>query len=76
MSSVPVSIEELEEIVSNCARDLLEKWAIEGEVQEQSMPQYAAMAAETAAFVIEKFMDNLNSVMEWRAVENGIIREN
>lgn len=72
MSSVPVSLDELEEIVSACAADLLEKWAIEGDVQEHSLPQYAAYAAETAAFVIERFMDNLNTVMEARAVENGI----
>ena len=67
MSSVPISMENLELIVSDCARDLLEKWAIEGELEDTDMPQYAVMAADTAAFVVDHFMGYMNELLEREA---------
>lgn len=64
MSSVPVSMDDLELIVSDCAKDLLEKWAIESDLQDTELAEYAAMAAETATFVIHSFMGYMNGIME------------
>jgi hypothetical protein len=64
MSSVPISMDNLELIVSNCAKDLLEHWAIESDLQENELADYAVMAAETATFVIDKFMGYMNVIME------------
>jgi hypothetical protein len=64
MSSVPISMDNLELIVSDCARDLLERWAIESDLQEHELADYAVMAAETATFVIDKFMGYMNGIME------------
>jgi len=64
MSSVPVSMDDLELIVSDCARDLLEHWAIESDLQEDELPEYAVMAAETATFVVDRFMGYMNGIME------------
>jgi hypothetical protein len=73
MSSVPVSLEDLELIISQCARDLLESWAIESDLKDDELPGYAAMAAETAAFVVEHFMYYLNSTMFTMASDKSII---
>lgn len=64
MAFVPVSMEELEVIVTETARDLLEKWAIDGEIQEHEMAEYAALSVETVAFVIDSFMMYMNRAME------------
>jgi hypothetical protein len=73
MASIPVSFEDLQDIASNCARDLLEKWAIEGELEDSSLPEYSLMAADTVAFVIDCFMSYMNATMETRAVDSNII---
>lgn len=73
MSSVPVSQEDLETIVAEVSRDLLEKWAIESEIDDSSMADYAALAADTASFVIDSYMGHLNELMFYRAGESGII---
>lgn len=64
MSLVPVSLEELELIVSDCSRDLLEKWAVEGEIQDNEMAEYTALSVETVTFVIDRFMNYMNDIME------------
>lgn len=64
MSFVPVSLDELEVIVSECARDLLEKWAIDGEIPDGEMANYSTLSVDTVAFVIDKFMGYMNQAME------------
>lgn len=71
MAYVPMSVEELEMIVSDCARDLLEKWAIESEIEDSHMPEYAAMAADTAAFIIDAYMTYFNDLMLSKASTEG-----
>lgn len=64
MAFVPISMEELETVVSDTARDLLEKWAIDGEIQDHEMADYAALSVETVAYVIDSFMMYVNGLME------------
>ena len=72
MSSVPISHDDLEIIVSDCARDLLEKWAIESQLDDSELPQYAAMAADVATFIIDRYMEYMNNIMIRRAEEIGL----
>jgi len=71
MAYVPMSVDELELIVSDCARDLLEKWAIESEIEVDRLPEYAAIAADTAAFIIDAYMGYFNSLMLSKAAAEG-----
>lgn len=64
MAFVPVSIDELELVISDCARDLLERWAIDGEIQDHEMAEYAALSVETVAYVVDSFMTYVNALME------------
>ena len=72
MASIPVSFDDLQDIASNCARDLLERWAIDGELEDSELPEYSLMAADTVAFVIDVFMSYLNATMERRAAESNL----
>ena len=64
MSSVPVSMNELEEVVGLCSRDLVEKWAVEGEIPNDEMAEYTQLAIDTVAFIIDSFMGYMNDIME------------
>lgn len=64
MSLVPISMADLELIVSDCARDLIEKWAIEGEISEENISPVTHKAIDITAFVIDKFMGYMNNLME------------
>lgn len=64
MAFVPISMEELETVVSDTARDLLEKWAIDGEIEDHEMDEYASLSVETVAYVIDSFMTYVNTLME------------
>ena len=60
MASIPVSLNDLNEIVLTVSTDLLEKWAIDDRFTEDELDQYSKYAAEDAVFVIEKYMEYVN----------------
>lgn len=72
MAEVPLSMEQIEVIVAQCAQDLLEKWAIESDISEAETEHYAALAADTVIFVISRYMDYVNTLMDLAAHEFGI----
>jgi hypothetical protein len=71
MSSVPISQDDLEFIIAEVARDLMEKWAIESAIDEDKLPEYAHLAADVTTFVVEHYMGHLNSLMAYKALAAG-----
>lgn len=60
MSSVPLSMQQLEDIATEVARNLLEQWAIEDRFKEEDMAKAAAQAIDDTVFVINSFMEHFN----------------
>lgn len=63
MASVPLSMNDLETIVEQVARELLEDWAINNRFEESELLQAATNSVSDTAFVINRFMDMLNDAM-------------
>jgi hypothetical protein len=63
MASVPLSMNDLEVIVEQVARELLEDWAINNRFTEDELLQAATNSVNDTAFVINRFMDMLNDAM-------------
>lgn len=63
MSSVPLSMNQLEEITEMVSRDLLEKWAIDDRFKEEEMEKAAQDAVDDTIFIINNFMEHFNNVM-------------
>lgn len=60
MSSVPLSMQQLEDIATEVARNLLEQWAIDDRFKEEDMAKAAAQAVDDTIFVINNFMEHFN----------------
>ena len=63
MANVPLSIEALEEIAANVARDLLEQWAIDDRYTEENVVEATQNAISDTLFVINKYMEEVNTYM-------------
>lgn len=74
MSNVPLSLEQLEEIATNVARDLLEKWAIDDRFEEEMSDKYAQFAVDDTLFIINKFMTEFNSHMLAESQKDSLIK--
>ena len=73
MSLVPVSFTELEEIVEKCSRDLLEKLVIDSDIPSvESVEDYTRLSVNLTTFIIEKYMDYVNEIIENKGRELGI----
>ena len=70
MSSVPLSMNQLENIAELVARDLLEKWAIEDRFDEKDLVKTTQNAVDDTIFVINNFMEHFNNVMIYEQEEN------
>ena len=68
MAEVPLSMDELEDIVSFVARDLLEELAIEIEMTDEEMPAWASLSAKVTVFVINAYMDYMNKALDSKAL--------
>ena len=66
-ASVPLSLQELEQIVQVVAHNLYEKWAIDDRFTEEQLTQYAQYAVEDTVFVINNYMETFNQTMLNRA---------
>jgi len=63
MADVPLSMNQLEDITTEIARELLEKWAIEDRFTEEEMVNTAQLAVDDTVFIINKFMEAFNTHM-------------
>jgi len=77
MSSVPLSMQQLEDIATEVSRNLLEQWAIDDRFSEEDMVKAAQNAVNDTIFVINNFMEHFNSYMltESEQKNNLIITE-
>jgi len=73
MSNVPLSIDKLETIVEIVSRDLLEKWAIEDRFTEDQLVKATQDAIDDTVFVINSYMEHVNTYMMTEAEEKKII---
>ena len=71
MAEVPVSFDELQDIVSYVARDLLEELAIEVEIKDEELASWASLSAKIAVFVIDRYMDYLNKALDNKAIQGA-----
>jgi hypothetical protein len=60
MSSIPLSMNQLEDITTTVAQELLEQWAINDRFNEEDMVKAAKDAVDDVVFVINKFMEQFN----------------
>ena len=67
MADVPLSMDELEDIATDVARELLEQWAIDDRFTEEEELEAAQNAASDAIFVINRFMESFNDHMMMKA---------
>lgn len=74
MSSIPVSIKELEAIAEVVSRDLLEQWAIDDRFKEEDMVIAAKNAVDDTIFIINSFMEHLNNQMMNASEESKLIQ--
>jgi hypothetical protein len=73
MSSVPLSLVQLEEIVEIVSRDLLESWAINDRFAEDEIEKATNNAVEDTVLVINNFMSLFNEIALTTAQESKII---
>jgi hypothetical protein len=73
MASIPVTVDQMEQIVEVVARDLLEKWAIDDRFTSDQVEEYTQNAVNDTVFVINAFMENMNTLMMTQAQELKII---
>jgi hypothetical protein len=60
---LPISPSDLNEVVYNIARDVLEQRAIEGKLQEFTEEE-SNKAVDEVIFVVERYMYYINSLMD------------
>jgi hypothetical protein len=70
MSSVPLSMKQLEEITVAVSRNLLESWAIGDRFNEDQMDEAAKHAVDDTVFVINNFMEYFNELMLTQSQQN------
>jgi hypothetical protein len=63
MAEVPVSNDELEDIVSVVAHELYSKWAVDDRFTEEQIEEFAGYAVEDTLFVIGIYMEKVNELM-------------
>lgn len=75
MASVPISMQQLEDIASSVAQDLLENWAISDRFTEEQMQDAAQHAVDDTIFVINKFMEQFNQHILTESQKVSLIKE-
>ena len=63
MSSVPLSVKQLEDIVVSVSQELLEEWAINDRFDEDTMAKAQQDVVEDTVFIINRFMEHFNTYM-------------
>lgn len=67
---LPINPSDLDEIVYNIARDVLEEKAIDGELEEFTEEQTNA-TLDDVIFIIERYMYYINSLMDTARLEQS-----
>jgi len=75
MASVPLSVQQLEEIATSVAQELLESWAINDRFSEEQMEQASQYAVDDTLLVINKFMEQFNQHMVTESEKVSLIKE-
>lgn len=70
MTSVPLSMNQLEAIVEVVSRDLLEEWAINDRFGLEELEIAKQNAVDDTALVINKFMEYFNQTMIETSLNN------
>jgi len=73
MASVPLSVNQLEQITEIVARNLLERWAIDDRFTVDQLEKATQDAVDDTAFIINEFMSLLNEVMLTTAEQSKFI---
>jgi len=73
MSSIPLSMKQLEDITTAVARDLLENWALNDRFTEDELEQATQNAVDDTVFVINNFMEHFNEYMMFEAEKKKLI---
>jgi hypothetical protein len=73
MSSVPMSMTDLEKITSQVAQELLEDWAINDRYEEKDSVQATHNAVSDTVFVINSFMEKFNNLMIEESTKQKLI---
>jgi hypothetical protein len=63
MASIPLSMQQLEDITTAVAQELLERWAINDRFDEEHMTEATENAVEDTIFIINQFMEHFNTQM-------------
>jgi hypothetical protein len=67
MSSVPLSMQQLEDITTTVARDLLESWALNDRFHVDELEKAKQNAVDDTVFIINSFMEHFNTYMMFEA---------
>jgi len=73
MADIPVSLDEMENIVESVSRELLEQWAIDDRFTEEEIEKATQDAVDDTVFVIQRYMDQFNNLMITKAHQSKII---
>ena len=74
MSSIPLSIQQLEDITTEVARELLESWAINDRFSENQMAEAGKNAVDDTVLIINKFMELFNYHMVFQTEKQNLIQ--
>lgn len=75
MASVPLSIDQLEQITIKVAQELLESWAINDRFPEEESDKYSQYAVDDTILIINKFMEQFNQHMLEESQKVSLIKE-
>ena len=70
-NSIPLPTAKLEQIISQTAQDLLEKWAIDDRFTEEELTNYAQHAIDDTVFIVNQYMIYFNMVMQEMSLGNA-----
>lgn len=70
-NSIPLPTVKLEQIISQTAQDLLEKWAIDDRFTEEELTNFAQYAIDDTVFVINQYMIYFNMIMQEMSLGNA-----
>jgi hypothetical protein len=66
---VPISPKQLEDLVLDIARDLLESWAIADRFNQDQMEEAAQHAVDDSIFVVNAYMTKFNELVSLQQTE-------
>ena len=74
-NSIPLSVQDLEQVVETVAHNLLEKWAIEDRFTEEQITEYAQHSVDDTVFIINTYMSTVNDLMLDKAEQLKLVND-